>query len=94
MTTLQIRIKEDTKQEAKKILDTLGMDMSGAITIFLRQVILQKGIPFPIMTENGFSHEFEQQVLDAEKDTESSVGFTNGDDAIAYLHKESATVSE
>lgn len=94
MTTLQIRIKEETKQEAKKILETLGLDMSGAITIFLHQVILKKGIPFPVITENGFTPAFEQEVLKAEKSADSSPAFTNGKDAIAYLHKEEAKLSK
>ena len=94
MTTLQIRIKEETKREAKKVLDILGLDMSSAITIFLHQVILKKGIPFPMLTTNGFTPEFEAEVLKAEKSTNSSPAFTNGKDAIAYLHNEAAKLSK
>ena len=63
MNTIQIRIDEQTKNESKKILETLGIDMSAAIKLFLRQVTIQKGIPFPIITENGFVPEQEQQMI-------------------------------
>ena len=87
MSTIQVRVKEETKKQAKKILDELGMDMSAAVNIFLRQVIVKKGIPFVILTENGFTPEFEDEVLKARNDPWSSPGFDNAKDAIAYLHK-------
>lgn len=92
MATVQIRIKDDVKEHAKEILDTLGLDMSGAITLFLHQVIIKKGIPFPVMTENGFSPEFEREVLNAEK-AEGSSSFTNAKEALEYLHREAAKLS-
>ena len=94
MTTLQIRIKDDTKKQAKKVLDTLGLDMSGAITLFLHQVILRKGIPFPIVTENGFTPAFEAEVLKAEKEKDQSPTFTDAKSALSYLHKEAGKLSK
>ena len=44
----QIRIDEDLKKEASELFSQLGLDMSGAVTIFLRQCILRRGIPFSI----------------------------------------------
>ena len=32
----------------KQILDCLGIPMSNAVSMFLRQVVLQKGIPFDV----------------------------------------------
>ena len=44
----QIRIEENTKRQAVEILEGLGLNLSDAVNIFLRQVILQSGIPFEI----------------------------------------------
>ncbi len=52
---LQIRIDAKTKAEAKRILDSLGMDMSSAIKIFFRQVINTKNFPCELRDENGFT---------------------------------------
>lgn len=52
---LQIRIDSKTKNEAKKILDSLGMDMSSAVKIFFRQIINTKNFPCELRDENGFT---------------------------------------
>jgi len=52
---IQIRIDSKTKNEAKKILDSLGMDMSSAIKIFFRQIINAKNFPCELRGENGFT---------------------------------------
>jgi addiction module RelB/DinJ family antitoxin len=52
---IQIRIDSKTKNEAKKILDSLGMDMSSAIKIFFHQVINAKTFPCELRGENGFT---------------------------------------
>lgn len=52
---LQIRIDSKTKNEAKEILESLGMDMSSAIKIFFRQVINTRTFPCEIRDENGFT---------------------------------------
>ena len=43
-----IRIDMQTKEEATAILENLGFTVSGAVNIFLRQVVLNKGLPFEI----------------------------------------------
>jgi len=52
---IQIRIDAETKKEAKKILDSLGIDMSSAIKLFFRQIINAKNIPFELRGENGLT---------------------------------------
>jgi len=52
---IQIRIDSKTKNEAKKVFDSLGMDMSSAIKIFFRQVINTKNFPCELRDENGFT---------------------------------------
>lgn len=52
---LQIRIDTSTKREAKKILDSLGIDMSSAIKLFFRQIINARNLPFELRGENGLT---------------------------------------
>ena len=41
-----IKIDEETKKEAQKLFKDLGLSLSTAINIFLKQAIREKGIPF------------------------------------------------
>lgn len=40
------RVEPEVKKQAEKVLEQLGIPMSNAINIFLRQIVLQNGIPF------------------------------------------------
>ena len=40
------RVEPELKEQAESVLNQLGIPMSNAIGIFLRQVVLQRGIPF------------------------------------------------
>jgi DNA-damage-inducible protein J len=51
-TTIQTRIDAESKEQAKKILDFLGLTISEAISLYLRQIILCRGIPFEIKIPN------------------------------------------
>ncbi len=46
--TIQARINSRVKTEAQKILDQLNISMSEAISMYLTQVALYKGIPFEL----------------------------------------------
>ncbi len=54
MTTLQIRIDEKTKRKAKKTLESLGLDISSGVKLFLEQVITTQSIPFSPVTPSGY----------------------------------------
>ena len=47
-TPTQIRIDSTVKEQANALFASLGMDMSGAVNIFLRQCVLRGGLPFAI----------------------------------------------
>lgn len=65
MSYIQLRIDEKTKKSAKKVLDKLGIDMSAAIKVYLKQIVITKGIPFPLMSENYLSAEQEKEIIKA-----------------------------
>lgn len=88
MTTLQIRIDEKTKKQAKKIFNSLGLDMSTGIKLFLEQVNIRKGLPFLLTTENGLSLAQEQALLQAAQEAEKGINVTkamDAEEAIEYL---------
>ena len=45
---LNIRTDKEVKQAAEKIFEALGLNMSTAVNIFLRQTIRENGIPFEL----------------------------------------------
>lgn len=50
MAQINIRIDDKLKDEAEKLFDELGLNMSSAFNVFLKQSIRQGGIPFEITT--------------------------------------------
>lgn len=85
-TTIQLRIDTKTKKEATKTLSALGLDMSSAVKLFLRNVVITQSIPLDLRTENGFTVEQEQQMI---KETEYAKkygkAYTNLDELFADL---------
>ncbi|MBP5467977.1 MAG: type II toxin-antitoxin system RelB/DinJ family antitoxin [Candidatus Riflebacteria bacterium] len=50
--TLNFRVNPDLKNRVEKILSSLGLTMSSAIDIYLNQISLTGGIPFPLKLPN------------------------------------------
>ena len=50
--TIQARIDPEIKSKAQKILSTLNISMSEAISMYLTQVTLHRGIPFEVRIPN------------------------------------------
>lgn len=47
-----IRMDENIKREADKLFSDLGLNLSSAVTVFVKQAIREQGIPFVISREN------------------------------------------
>ena len=43
------RINENIKQQSEEILKRIGISVSQAIDLFLRQVVIRKGMPFELI---------------------------------------------
>lgn len=67
-TTLQVRMNPKLKKEVQKILEAIGLDLSGAINIYFRHITLTQGIPFALRTTNGLTLEQRKELhrLEAE----------------------------
>ncbi len=59
-TPTQIRIDADIKKQATDLFNKLGLDMSGAVNLFLHQCVLRGGLPFNIEMPR-----YSQRTLDA-----------------------------
>lgn len=46
MATINVRIDENTKLSAESILKELGISASSAITMFYKQIIRERALPF------------------------------------------------
>lgn len=47
-STIYARVEPELKEQAEQILDHLGISMSNAVGMFLRQLVLRRGIPFEV----------------------------------------------
>ncbi len=73
------RVEPEIKDQAEVILDQLGIPMSNAIGMFLRQVIIHNGIPFemklpvkkPLVMSELTKEDFEKEISKGLKDIES-----------------------
>ena len=45
-SSIYARVEPEVKEKAEKVLEELGIPMSNAVSMFLKQIILQQGIPF------------------------------------------------
>lgn len=75
-SNLYVRIEPDVKEQAEKVFDGLGISMSNAVGLFLKQVVINQAIPFELtlapaeiksvntMTEAEFNAELENGYAD------------------------------
>ena len=42
------RIEPELKEQAEQVLSQLGIPMANAISLYLRQIVLHRGIPFAV----------------------------------------------
>ncbi len=51
--TVTARVEPKLKRNAEGVLEKLGVNTTGAITMFLSQVVLQRGLPFEVRIPNA-----------------------------------------
>ena len=87
-TNLNIRTDKNVKEAAEKIFNELGLNMTTAVNIFLRQTIRTNGIPFELSlnTPNDITRAAiaEGRAIATDK---SIRGYTNMNDLKAALEE-------
>ncbi len=71
-TSINVRTTEDVKKSAEAILSGLGLNISSAVNLFLKQVINYRGIPFDLRLPN-------KETLHAMDDIENSRNLNSAD---------------
>lgn len=75
-TNLYVRLEPGLKEQAEVVLSQLGMPVSNAVNIFLRQVVMQRGIPFNIKLPAGRPVEM-AAMSETEMDQELEKGYSD-----------------
>ena len=87
-TNISIRMDSDLKAQADELFNELGMNLTTAFNIFVRQSLREVGIPFAIKTERP-NKETIAAMLEAERiaKDQSVKGYTDLDELFADLKK-------
>ena len=68
---IQVRVDRDLKNEMDEIFDSLGLDTSTAIRMFLKQVERKRGLPFDVTLPSKMPLDYEslsREQIDAKLD--------------------------
>lgn len=84
-TSMNIRMDSEVKKNAERIFGELGINMTTAINIFLRQAIRENGIPFELKIDKP-NKETVEAINEGEKIIESGKSrFNSADEMFADL---------
>jgi DNA-damage-inducible protein J len=61
---VRARVEDDLKNKASKVFKTVGLSMSDAINLFLKQTVLTQALPFPVNVPNATTIQAMQDVRD------------------------------
>ncbi len=82
-TSMSIRLDSEVKEQAQQVFSHLGMDMTTAINIFLRQAIQYQGLPFDVKIDEN--RKLLQVVTDVEQNRNMSQSFESISDLMEDL---------
>lgn len=88
-SAINIQIDSETKRKATDILNDLGLSMSTAINIFLRQVIKKDGLPFEVNNNsNDDLLDAIEEIRDIINNPQNYPSYTNREDLKKALLKD------
>ena len=82
-TSMSIRLDSEVKEQAQQVFSNLGMDMTTAINIFLRQAIQYQGLPFDVRLDE--SRNLLEVLTDLDQDRNMSQSFESISDLMEDL---------
>lgn len=82
-TSMSIRLDSEVKEQAQQVFSNLGMDMTTAINIFLRQAIQYQGLPFDVRLDE--SRKLLQVLTDLDQNRNMSQSFESVSDLMEDL---------
>jgi len=57
--TITARVDSEKKRQAEEIFNDIGMTLSGAINVFINEVVMYQGIPFSLRRRPAMNHRLE-----------------------------------
>lgn len=81
-TTMNLRVDASLKKDAEKVIDELGLSMSAAITIYLKMIVREKGLPFEVKVKRSASALTVKKASRPEDDDDLFDLDLDGDDSI------------
>ena len=89
LTSLNIKIDRDLKSEADALFNAMGMTLSTAVNIFVRQAVQEQAIPFQIqLNEKGQFH----KLLDSMRADGAKRGFMTEEEINAEIQAARAEI--
>lgn len=82
-TSMSIRLDSEVKEQAQQVFNNLGMDMTTAINIFLRQAIQYQGLPFDVRLDEN--RKLLQVLTDLDQNRNMSQSFESVSDLMENL---------
>lgn len=82
MANINIRVDDNIKAQAQELFSSLGMDISSAVNVFLRQSIAFGGIPFTIRQPR-----YNAQTEKAIREAHDGVNLSEPFDSVAALRE-------
>jgi len=93
MATINIRIDEELKRKSEEILDEIGLGMTAALTIFLKAVVRNNGIPFNLEIPNKETLKAFKEVEDISSGKKKAKRYSSSDELRKDLKVWSMTLS-
>ncbi len=84
-TSMTIRMDRTVKEESQQLFKSLGLDMTTAINIFLRQSLIAHGLPFSVTTHET-SPRLWKKLQEAEEDKDIHGPFQTVDELMEDLN--------
>lgn len=82
LASINIKTDSELKRQAESLFSDLGMDMTTAFNIFLRQSVRENRIPFEITRE---PYSLEKAVSDTRNHTNLHGPFSTAEEAVASM---------
>ena len=84
LASLNVKIDRTVKKDADFIANAMGMTLSTAINIFVRQMVYEKAIPFKIHVVDNEAAQF-HKLLDDMRASAAERGFMSDDEINAEI---------
>lgn len=82
-TMLHVRVDEETKADAEAAFQAMGLTLSEGVRLFLRRVVANQAIPFPVEVPNAITRAAMQEARRL-----GATRFSNPDDLFDVLAAE------